>query len=98
MILKKGNLNIAASITDTTPQSRIDAAKGEGLTIVELRVDLCEDQSPETLIKILDAQSLPTILTIRTKEEGGKWTAPEFERYKRFKALIPYADIIDIEA
>ncbi len=72
----------------------------DGADFLELRVDTFKDRGlerlTETIKKIRDS-GLPVILTVRSKKEGGRYAIDDKERVKVFNALLPFADIVDIE-
>lgn len=66
--------------------------------IAELRADLLPCHDPNYLREQIQALgSLPILLTIRTRQEGGTWRRTELERLNLFTSLIEEVDGIDIE-
>lgn len=90
---------IAAPFTDRTSQTIIDEAVRIGLLdIAEARIDLFTRIESDYVIAQLDRlKNTPTIATIRTQEEGGKWNQPEEERLRLFRAVLTRAGAVDIE-
>ena len=65
---------------------------------MEFRADLNQSSTLATAQATLESYSaLPTILTIRTKNEGGAWRFDEATRFKWFSALAPQANGVDVE-
>ncbi len=51
----------------------IGEAQSQGADFIELRIDLLHDLSHENLEKLIKFCKTPTIVTARSKEEGGNW-------------------------
>ena len=60
---------------------------------VEFRIDLVASRA----LKSLFQTTIPTILTIRSKKEGGGWGDSEYNRLSLYKELIPHVSVVDIE-
>lgn len=58
-----------------------------GTELVELRIDKLLKVSSETIVKKLDHLAKKSILTVRSKEEGGGFWGTEAERLKTISAL-----------
>lgn len=104
MPLKIGTLTlgivprIAVSFRDKTPKSKITEAKRLGVDIAELRIDLFSSLKPSCVLKeTAKFKGIPTIATIRSEVEGGKWRFHDEKRLELFQAVIPKVDAIDIE-
>lgn len=87
---------------ESSPEKFLDTASmAEGADIIELRADGLRKPTPEavkSLIKeVKQKTSLPIILTVRTKKEGGAFSGSESERKSIILASLPLADFIDIE-
>ncbi len=71
------------------------------IDLIELRVDmfktLSEDYVKSVFYKVKERFSKPVLCTIRLKSEGGRKSIDENKRYALFKAIIPRADMVDIE-
>lgn len=78
-------------------------AKGvsEGADILEIRLDTFADLTPikaqRELERLKGISSLPILLTLRSKKEGGSADISDKERLSIISAAIRYADLIDIE-
>jgi len=66
--------------------------------LIEFRLDYLEALDYSELEKLLEKMKLPVILTVRRKNEGGKFKGSEEDRSKILKTLIDLRpDFIDIE-
>lgn len=106
-MLKVGNINlkhgmprIALSFSDNNKAEDLKYYQSSGLDLAEIRVDLFKNQETCDTIteikKIADA-GLTTLLTIRSRQEGGEWCRTESERLDLLMSLIKYVDSVDIE-
>ncbi|WP_448584089.1 type I 3-dehydroquinate dehydratase [Thermocrinis sp.] len=88
---------IAVPLSDQSLEEDLKAVKELGADIVELRVDMFKRTEPDYVlswVKRAKEVGLLTILTVRSKEEGGR-EVPERERI--FELVSPHADYTDIE-
>ena len=76
--------------------SGVDDVVTEEPYAIEIRLDLMEC-TPDDLQKIRNSWKGPLLLTLRSSDEGGKFTGDQKEWRDRLTPLLPYADIIDIE-
>ncbi|MDQ6996970.1 MAG: type I 3-dehydroquinate dehydratase [Mariprofundus sp.] len=82
---------------DASPGLISDSLAG-GLDIAELRIDQYASSDPAHVSNELSKfRGIPTIATIRSKNEGGDWCGSEIERLSLFKDIISHVDAIDIE-
>jgi 3-dehydroquinate dehydratase-1 len=68
--------------------------------LVEARLDLFTDQSLagcEEACARLERSGTPVLVTLRTKAQGGRWTAGEPARLARFRAALAVASWADVE-
>ena len=81
-------------------EAEVDAlVAADGADLVELRVDLFADPTPEGIVRILGrlrAAGRPIILTVRSAAEGGR-PLPDDRRSALYQAGLPHADAIDVE-
>lgn len=87
-------------IVDEIKSSVIRRSLEIGADCLELRVDTLRDRRIEPLtgaVKKLSTAGLPLIVTVRSRKEGGKFQVPDRERINVFNALMPFADMVDIE-
>ncbi|MEK7773226.1 MAG: type I 3-dehydroquinate dehydratase [Deltaproteobacteria bacterium] len=72
-----------------------------GADCLEVRVDTFAVREIEALKegigKLRKGAGVPLIITVRSGKEGGKHSIPDVRRAEIFKALMPFADIVDIE-
>jgi len=92
---------IAAVITGGVNAGAIKKAASLGAGLLELRVDTFTATQPGRLLasfeKLKKITKLPILLTIRSTREGGQAEIPDRERADLYHALIPFADLVDIE-
>lgn len=73
----------------------------QGADIIEVRLDTFDGLSSEKAQKALkdlrEATTLPILLTLRSRREGGAAELSDKERLKIITEAIRYADIVDIE-
>ena len=76
-------------------------AVSQGADIIEVRLDTFDDLSPvkvERALKHLrEITSVPILLTLRSRREGGTAEISDKERLNIITEAIRYADIVDIE-
>lgn len=95
---------VAAVITGKAGGRTIKKAVSEGADFLELRVDTFRQrgirplvESIEGIRKIKGAKAVPLIITVRKMEEGGGAWISDKERIEIFRALMPYAGLVDVE-
>lgn len=90
---------VAGVIVGKVKDSTVKKALRDGADILEVRVDTFKETDPEALKKDLKAirRSLPVLLTVRSVREGGAAPIKDKKRAEVFEALMPFADIVDIE-
>lgn len=90
---------LIVSLTDATePLARqIARAADDGATLVELRVDWLGDS--EAVRGTVRTSRLPTIVTVRRRDEGGRWTESEAARKRLLLELAALGPaLVDVEA
>jgi len=68
--------------------------------LIEARIDLFENQTPEYVEKVLRTlrrSHYPMIATIRKASEGGGWRGSNREREHLFRTILPLVDAVDVE-
>ena len=100
--LQRGRPNVAAVVVGGLSPSIIKRTISSGADAVELRIDAFKDIRVEYLVATVRdlgrvKPRLPVILTVRSMVEGGKRDLTDARRLEIFKALMPYADIVDVE-
>lgn len=89
---------IAVSFDDRVSTSAIQTAKRLGMDIAELRVDLFVSKDLSHVVKqALKFKNIPTIATVRSSLEGGRWKNAAPKRLQLYQALLPHVSGIDIE-
>lgn len=90
---------IAVPFTDAASDEEAEAARTAGLDIAEIRIDLFSTSGDtEVAAAIGRFRGLPTIATVRSAAEGGRWQGTEAERLVRYRRVMPLVDAIDVEA
>ena len=93
-----GTPRVAIALADETPRGEVDAALASGADIVELRIDLFSScERAFVLDEAARYADVPTLATIRTTAEGGRWEGSEEERLALFRALLDHVDAVDVE-
>jgi 3-dehydroquinate dehydratase I len=91
---------IAAAVSDSDTRL-LKPADLKAIDLIELRVDmfktLSEDSVKSIFYQAKKRFSKPVLCTIRLKSEGGRKSIDDNKRYTLFKAVIPMADMVDIE-
>lgn len=97
--LVQGLPTIIASVTGQVSLKDLTSAQVRGMDVVELRVDLFSNQNAASLVYYMRSvvETIPTLLTIRCREEGGKFDGDEQARLLLYKQLIPFAHAVDVE-
>lgn len=92
---------ICASIMEDSVEGFLEAASGVDVDLIEVRADGLSEPTPENVHRLLSelkkATKAKIILTIRKKDEGGRFEASEQERKEAILGSLHLADIIDIE-
>jgi 3-dehydroquinate dehydratase type I len=84
--------NSISKMSDLASRSEVHA------DLIEFRLDYLEAIDYGELERLLEKMKLPVILTVRRKDEGGKFKGSEEEREKILKKCIELCpDFIDIE-
>ena len=71
----------------------------EGIDLVEVRLDLLLSKGvhPDKIQEAMANRSVPTLLTLRTRDEGGAFNWRSRQRVLFFLAFLPFADAVDLE-
>ncbi len=89
---------IAMSFADNDIDERVADSRELGVDVVELRIDQFSSTDTTYVTEQLRRFSeFPTIATIRTQDEGGRWAGSDEERLQLFRAAIPEVHGVDIE-
>jgi len=87
-------MKIVASLTD---QRDAPAASAAGADVLELRLDLMDGDPIKGVQECRKCTGLPVIATLRSTQEGGRYSGNEDEWFRIIQPVIPHADYIDIE-
>ena len=64
---------------------------------VEIRADMFERSDADYLIGQIGRFTVPTLFTIRTRSQGGKWRGTQTQRLELFEEVVSHVDGMDIE-
>lgn len=87
-------MKIIASITGV---EQAPAAERQGADLIELRFDLIEGDPVAQVKRCKKLTNLPMIATLRSADEGGRYSGNADEWLDRIKPTLPFVDYIDIE-
>ncbi len=88
-------MKLVASIHDP---DTLDLAVSAGANFIELRLDLIEGDLADTVELIRARTIIPIIATLRSREEGGRFTGDADAWFEIVEPLIRHVDIVDVEA
>ncbi len=95
---------VAGVIVDGVGKGTIKKALKAGADLLELRIDTFRQRDPRKLLRGIErlkaiegARSIPLVITVRSKAEGGLYAIPAGKRLEIFQALMLFADYVDIE-
>lgn len=88
-------MRIAVSVTR---QDEIGNAEESGASMIEARIDLFGPVETGKTIALLKNCHLPVILTLRSIEEGGRFSGTPEEWFDTILPYIDHCDYIDIES
>lgn len=92
---------VAGVIVDGVKRGALKKALIDGADCLEVRVDTFAasglDALRDSVERLRESAGVPLIITVRSGKEGGARSMPDDRRAEIFKALMPFADIIDIE-
>jgi len=87
-------MKIVAALTD--PGHAV-MAQEQGADLIELRLDLFEGDLAGQARRCREQVTLPLIATLRSAQEGGRYSGNAEEWMNRLSPLVPLVDYIDIE-
>ncbi len=93
-----GAPRIALAVRDGVDRAQIDVQMGEGVDLVELRIDQFSSRDPAYVLNEVGRYSgVPVLATIRMAAEGGAWNGSEEERLALYRAVLPLVQAVDVE-
>ncbi|GBE06359.1 MAG TPA: type I 3-dehydroquinate dehydratase [Nitrospirae bacterium] len=91
---------VVAAISDSDI-SKLDVETVERVDVLELRIDMFENQSPDYVEKVFNSTKIrfdkPIIATLRTSDEGGFSKLDDNQKYELFERVMSLSDAIDVE-
>ena len=105
-MIRIGNLNldnlqpsIAVSFSQDTNLDLLPHYVANGLKLIEVRFDLFSkfEVSKNNIVNKIKDFNLPTLFTIRTESEGGKWNGSSEKYLKTIESNIDSFDAFDLE-
>lgn len=72
-------------------------AQEQGADLIELRLDLFEGDLAEQARRCWEQVTLPLIATLRSEQEGGRYSGTAEEWMERLSPVMPFVDYVDIE-
>ncbi|MBI5827697.1 MAG: type I 3-dehydroquinate dehydratase [Deltaproteobacteria bacterium] len=92
---------VAGVIVDGVKKGTLKKTLLNGADCLEVRVDTFAvrdlDALKEGVGRLKESAGVPLIITVRSRKEGGGRSMPDNRRAEIFKALMPFAGIVDIE-
>jgi len=88
-----GTVSSVAKLEELVTGGAVDA------DIVEIRMDLFPHNEPawKESFRALNDRGVQLLLTLRHKDEGGKWEGSPLERMELLRDLLPFACAVDVE-
>jgi 3-dehydroquinate dehydratase type I len=88
-----GTVSTVSKLGELSQGGKVDA------DIVELRMDLFEQEELdwEESLCALDECGVKLLLTLRHKDEGGRWDGSPVQRMEILRFLLPFACAVDVE-
>ncbi|HEY2773208.1 MAG TPA: type I 3-dehydroquinate dehydratase [Candidatus Binatia bacterium] len=97
-VVLNGTPRLVVGFTDTVSAETARAAFDHGVDIAELRIDqFSSHEESYVLAQVGKFRRLPTIATIRTGDQGGRYRKSSTERLRLFQAIIGEVDAVDVE-
>lgn len=89
---------VVGAISSAATLTRHDLSATLRLDIAEFRLDLTGPVPGwENRARQLRDAGKPVLLTIRSSQEGGRWTLPEDQRLRAYSSALQHASAIDVE-
>ena len=87
---------VVGTVTREETLHTLGRAARSDFDLIEIRLDEMDD-APERVFEWCGKTKIPTLLTIRSLKEGGKWRGREKDRCALYQAAMPYVAAIDVE-
>lgn len=87
-------MKIVASLTSP---DQVHAAAAAGADLIELRLDLGEGDITGRVKECRQQSRLPIIATLRSMEEGGRFSGDAGDWIRIIQPVLPHVDYVDIE-
>ncbi|OWY61547.1 hypothetical protein B7486_63220 [cyanobacterium TDX16] len=92
---------VAASFDDQVTDEVLVQAVADGMDVAEVRVDRFASvelvHAANVVASVAAVANVPTLVTVRSPAEGGRWTGDEDGRAELLAALTPFAHGVDVE-
>ena len=92
---------VAASFDDRTTDEVLVQAVADGMQVAEVRVDRFAEvelvHAANVVTSVAAVAGVPTLVTVRSAAEGGRWSDDEDGRAELLAALTPFAHGVDVE-
>jgi 3-dehydroquinate dehydratase-1 len=91
---------VIAVVADAKDVSQLPAAMLDAIDVFEVRADMFRDCTVSSLRHVLDlcrARGKGVLLTVRSRDEGGRREMTDTERLERYLYLLDNCDAVDIE-
>jgi len=89
---------VALAIGDGADRGEVTDAMTQGADLLELRIDHFHAvEVDEVLAELGRFRDLPKIGTIRSAEEGGRWSGSDVDRAGLYHHIIPHVQAVDVE-
>jgi 3-dehydroquinate dehydratase I len=93
-----GDTTLAAGVDAGLLRSDVARLIEHGLDLIEVRVDhFSEQELTELEVLLCEVTTVPTIATVRSAEEGGRWAWSDDQRIALLLKIAPYVSAVDIE-
>ncbi len=88
---------IVKTVVSITAPDIWQTAAASGADLIEVRLDLLEEDLQAEMMLRCRERSVPVIITLRSADEGGKFTGTSPEWFAAIKSWLDCADYIDVE-
>jgi 3-dehydroquinate dehydratase-1 len=92
---------VAASFDDQVTDDVLVQAVADGMDVAEVRVDRFASvdlvHAANVVASVAAVANVPTLVTVRSPDEGGRWDGDEESRAELLAALTPFAHGVDVE-